>query len=106
MGMGMGVYTVGGLSLMMGMTAAGHVGLYMGAWTLAEAAARGLSAAAGGTIHDAALSLFGREGLAHGAVFSIEAVGLVSTILLLWRISTVSFRREVVQTPAITTDAA
>lgn len=94
MGLGMGIYTVGGLSLMMNMTVAGRVGACMGAWTLAEAAARGLSAIGGGTIHDLGLTLLGSEALAHATVFCVEAIGLAGTVLLLSRINTAAFRSE------------
>lgn len=94
MGLGLGIFTVGGLSLMMGMTAAGRVGLYMGFWTLCQAIANGLATVGGGVLHDAALAHLGSEPAAYAAVFAVEAGGLALTLLLLARISVASFRGE------------
>ncbi len=95
MGLGMGIFNVGALSLMMGLTAAGRVGLFMGAWTLAQALANGLSALGGGLIHDLGLAVAGQEGLAYAAVFGVEAGGLGLTLLLMARLSLAEFRAEV-----------
>lgn len=87
MGLGMGVFNVGGLSLMMGMSTAGHTGLYMGAWTLSQAVGNGIASVSGGWLHDVALRASGAESVAYASVFAVESVGLVATLALLARLS-------------------
>lgn len=94
MGLGMGLFNVGGLSLMMNMCAAGRVGLYMGAWTLAQALANGLATAGGGLLYDRALALLDAEPRAYAAVFTVEAAGLLTTLLFLLRINVAAFGQE------------
>lgn len=93
MGLGMGAFTVGGTALMMGMAAAGQVGLYMGTWTMAQALARGFANLGGGALHDLALALSGQATLAYAAVFALEAVGLLTAIGLLMRVDVAAFHR-------------
>jgi BCD family chlorophyll transporter-like MFS transporter len=94
MGVGMGAFNVGGLALMMGMAAAGRVGLYMGAWTLAQALANGLATAGGGVLYQVARALLGTDAAAYAAVFAVEAAGLALTLLLLLRIDVDAFRHD------------
>ena len=94
MGLGMGAFNVGGLSLMMTMATAGRVGLYMGAWTLAQAVANGLATAGGGLLYGRALAMVGTVHGAYAAVFALEAAGLALTLALLPRIDIAAFRRE------------
>lgn len=94
MGLGMGLFNVGGLAIMMGMSVDGQTGLFMGAWTLAQALANGSASVGGGLIHDLVLSISGVEGVAYGAVFGVEAAGLMLTLLLLQRLDLSNFRRE------------
>jgi BCD family chlorophyll transporter-like MFS transporter len=95
MGLGMGFFNVGGLSLMMGLTAEGKVGLFMGAWTLAQALANGFSGVGGGVLHDLGLALSGAEPVAYALVFAVEAAGLLGMILVLRQVDVEAFRREV-----------
>ena len=92
MGVGMGFFNVGGLALMIGMSAAGNHGIFMGAWTLAQAVANGVASVGGGYVHDVALRALGSEPSAYAAVFILEAVGLVGTILVLSAVSPHEFR--------------
>lgn len=96
-GLGMGFFNVGGLSLMMDLTAEGRVGLFMGAWTLAQALANGFSGVGGGMLHDLGLVLFGAEPAAYALVFAVEAAGLLGMILVLRQVDVEAFRREVAQ---------
>jgi BCD family chlorophyll transporter-like MFS transporter len=50
MGLGMGLFNVGGLALMMGMAVRQLTGLYMGTWTLAQALGNGLASVGGGLL--------------------------------------------------------
>jgi BCD family chlorophyll transporter-like MFS transporter len=94
MGLGMGLFNVGGLALMMGMSTAGRNGIFMGAWTLAQAVANGIASTGGGYIYDLGLGLLGSEPAAYASVFLLESVGLVATILLLALISQHQFQAE------------
>jgi len=94
-GLGMGVFTVGGLALMMDLTVKEQVGLFMGAWTLAQALANGLASVGGGILHDAGLALLGAEAGAYALVFLVEAGGLLGIIVLLLQVDVAKFRTEV-----------
>ena len=94
MGLGMGAFTVAGIVLMMGMTVGGHAGLYMGAWTLAEATARGLAGVSGGALFDLAQWLGASAAGAYAAVFALEGAGMVLTMALLARVDPGRFRAE------------
>jgi len=97
MGLGMGLFNVGGLAMMMGMSTPIHTGLYMGAWTLSQALANGVASIGGGWLHDAALALSGAESFAYGSVFVIESVGLIAAVAMLARVRPSAFRREALQ---------
>jgi BCD family chlorophyll transporter-like MFS transporter len=94
MGAGMGLFNVGGLALMMGMSVKGRTGMYMGAWTLSQAIANGVASISGGAIHDLTLSLSGTEATAYAAVFLTEALGVLITLVILGQLSLERFRQE------------
>lgn len=94
MGLGMGLFSVGGLALMMGMSVKGATGLYMGAWTLAQAIANGLASVGGGALYDAAYVWLGAEAAAYAVVFGVEAIGLCGTLWLLGLVSPSEFRQR------------
>ncbi len=83
LGSGMGLFTVGGVALMMDQTQSGQTGLFVGAWTLAQALARGPSAIAGSGLHNLMRALGTGPAGAYSAVFLIEAVGLAIAVWLL-----------------------
>ncbi len=95
LGLGAGLFTVGGVSMMMDMTSAIHTGLFAGAWTLVQAVAKGPASITGGAIE----SVLERAGLALGpayaAVFVVEAVGLVAAAALLASVRVQNFRDEI-----------
>lgn len=95
MGLGMGIFTVGGLALMMDLTVKEQVGLFMGAWTLAQALANGLASVGGGILHDVGFGLWGSEAGAYALVFLVEAGGLLGIIALLLQVDVTRFRAEV-----------
>ena len=94
LGLGMGVFNVGGLALMMGMSAPGRVGLYMGLWTLCESLANGSATIGGGAIHEAGRRFFGSEPAAYATVFALSATGLLLTLGWLRRLDLAAFHRE------------
>lgn len=95
MGLGTGAFTVGGVSLMMDLTLTGQAGLFVGAWTLAQALARFGSSVLSGTIHDLVVRFHGSSHVAYAAIFCIQAAGMLLTTWLLLHINVLSFRREV-----------
>lgn len=97
LGLGTGVFTVGGLALMMDLSVKEQVGLFMGAWTLAQALANGLASVGGGMLHDAGLALFASEAGAYALVFGVEAAGSLAIIALLVQVDVIRFRTEVAE---------
>jgi BCD family chlorophyll transporter-like MFS transporter len=95
MGLGTGAFTVGGVSLMMDLTINGQAGLFVGAWTLAQALAKFGSSVLSGTIHDLVVSIGGGSDIAYAIIFGIEAIGLLLVTGLLLNINVLAFRREV-----------
>jgi BCD family chlorophyll transporter-like MFS transporter len=95
MGLGTGAFTVGGVSLMMDLTVAGQAGLFVGAWTLAQALAKFGSSVLSGAIHNLVLATGAGNHVAYAAIFGIEAVGMLLVTLLLIHVNVLTFRREV-----------
>ena len=95
LGFGSGLFTVGGVSLMMDLTSAGHTGLFAGAWTLVQAVAKGPAAIAGGALQSLFTQLGANAGQAYAAVFVLEGLGVLLALFFLARVGVKSFRREV-----------
>ena len=95
MGLGTGAFTVGGVSLMMDLTINGQAGLFVGAWTLAQALAKFGSSVLSGSIHDLVVGIGGATHVAYALIFGIEAIGLLLVTGLLLHINVLAFRREV-----------
>ena len=85
-GLGFGIFTVGGVSLLMAMSGEERAGSYLALWSVIQLVARGAGIAAGGAIRDLALALTGSFGAAYAAVFAVEALGLFAAIALLRRV--------------------
>jgi BCD family chlorophyll transporter-like MFS transporter len=94
MGLGMGLFNVGGLALMMGMAVHRLTGLYMGAWTLAQALGNGMASIGGGLLFALGLALLGSQTAAYAMVFLIEAIGLLATVVVLGQVHVGEFQRE------------
>lgn len=94
LGFGTGIATATNLALMLDMTTAAQVGLYIGAWGVADSLARGTGTLLGGVLRD--VVTIGTGSPVHGyvSVFLIEALMLAAALLLLRRIDVVAFRRE------------
>lgn len=82
-GLGFGIFTVGGVSLLMAMSTEEQAGSYLALWSVVQLVARGAGIAAGGLIRDLALTLSGPFNTAYAALCVLEALGLFSTIPLL-----------------------
>jgi BCD family chlorophyll transporter-like MFS transporter len=95
LGLGAGFFTVGGVALMMDMTSRENTGLFVGAWTLIQALAKGPTAIAGGAIQSTFVALGGSPAQAYAGVFLLEATGLVLGLLCLRQIAVERFRGDV-----------
>ncbi len=94
-GLGAGFFTVGGVAMMMDMTAVEYTGLFIGVWTVIQAIAKGPASLAGGLLHDSFVALGANSAGAYAGVFIIEALGLLTAIFVLQRVATDNFRQEV-----------
>ncbi|TLN00147.1 BCD family MFS transporter, partial [bacterium] len=93
LGLGTGFSTVSNLSLMLDMTTA-RVGLFIGAWGMAEAMARGLGALLSGGLRDVFGALTQNTVLGYVVVFGAQALMLVATLFMLRRIDVAEFKQE------------
>ena len=93
-GLGFGVYTVGGVSLLMAMTTEASAGAYLGLWTMTQLVSRGVGIGLGGVVRDVTLALTGSAAIAYSSVFALEAIGLAVCIGLLARLDVVGFARD------------
>jgi MFS transporter, BCD family, chlorophyll transporter len=93
-GAGFGVYTIGGVSLLMAMTTEKEAGAYLGLWTMIQLVSRGIGIGLGGVVRDVMLALTGSEALAYSSVFILEAIGLAVCIALVLRLDVVGFARQ------------
>lgn len=89
-----GMATVGGVSLMLDLTAAETAGTFIGAWGLAQAMSRGLATFFGGVVLDIGKALFTSTLLAYGLVFAIQALGMILAIFILDRVSVQEFKEN------------
>lgn len=94
LGLGTGASTVSNLSLMLDMTTR-HVGLFIGAWGVANALSRFLGTLMGGLVRDVSTVLLSDAVLGYLVVFAIELIMLLISILLLRKIDVSSFKKEV-----------
>ena len=90
-GVGFGVFTVGGVSLLMAMSRERQAGIYLALWSAIQLVSRGAGIAAGGALRDLALALTGGFTSAYAAVFWVEALGALGCIALLRRVDVAGF---------------
>jgi BCD family chlorophyll transporter-like MFS transporter len=93
-GFGSGVSTAANLSLMLDMTIPGQIGAFVGAWGVANSMARLLGTVLSGVTRDALTNLLDSRMLGYVVVFSLQAVAMVISLMLLPRISAARFREE------------
>ncbi len=94
LGIGTGFSTVSNLSLMLDMTTASKVGLFIGAWGMANAASRLIGALLSGAVRDVLAQILHDPVLAYVSVFGILALFLLISLIILRRINVTAFRRE------------
>ncbi len=105
LGLGTGLSTVSNLALMLDMTTVSNVGLFIGAWGMANAFSRLVGSVLGGVVRDVVAEVLLTPILGYVVVFSIEAVLLLISLLLLRYIDISAFRRQV-QEPSMLERAA
>ena len=93
-GIAAGIATVGGISLMLDLTAAETAGTFIGAWGLAQAMSRGLATLVGGIILDIGKSIFTTPLMSYSLVFIIQAIGMLIAIAFLERVNVKEFKEN------------
>jgi len=101
LGLGTGLSTVSNLSLMLDMTTASNVGLFIGAWGVASSVSRLLGSMFGGVVRDTVTAILQHPVMGYVVVFSLEAGLLLASLLLLTRIDVDAFRHEADTTPLV-----
>jgi len=110
LGLGTGLSTVSNLSLMLDMTTADKVGLFIGAWGMANAISRLVGTILGGVVRDVVTQIAQSPIVGYIVVFGIEAGMLLISLSLLGRIDVSAFRQQsehmsVVERAALVVDA-
>jgi BCD family chlorophyll transporter-like MFS transporter len=91
LGVGTGLAMVSNLSLMLDMTTAGNVGLFIGAWGMANAISRLFGTILGGVLRDVVTQFTQNPISGYVVVFGIEAAMLVASLLILRCINVQAF---------------
>jgi BCD family chlorophyll transporter-like MFS transporter len=94
LGIGTGISTVSNLALMLDMTVAGQVGLFIGAWGMANAISRLLGSVLGGIGRDIITQVSGNSILGYVIVFGVMAAFMLISLLMLTRIDVNAFRQS------------
>jgi BCD family chlorophyll transporter-like MFS transporter len=100
-GVASGVYTVGGLSLMVAMTDERHAGAYLGVWALSQLVFRGVGIAFGGVVLDTVQWLSGVPAWGYAAVFIMEIVAAGIALYCLGRAAKVGYLFTPRQAPSL-----
>lgn len=105
LGSGTGLSTVSNLSLMLDMTTAEKVGLFIGAWGMSNALSRLSGSLLAGAVRDIFTRLTGNLVSGYVAVFVIEAGLVLASLFMLRGIDVGAFRRQA-EEPAVLERAA
>jgi BCD family chlorophyll transporter-like MFS transporter len=106
LGVGTGLATVSNLSLMLDMTVVGKIGLFIGAWGMANAASRLTGSVLGGIVRDVTTRLLDDLLLGYVVVFGIEVAMLLGSLILLRYIDVERFRHQMKEVPSLIERAA
>lgn len=94
LGFGTGIATSTNLALMLDMTTPEQVGLFIGAWGVADSLARGTGNMLAGVVRDLVAYTSGSTSGGYISVFLIEALMLCVAMVMLRRIDVAAFRNE------------
>jgi BCD family chlorophyll transporter-like MFS transporter len=98
-GFGSGISTAANLALMLDMTLPGQIGVFVGAWGMADALARLLGTLLSGVVRDGVIMLAGGEKLlGYVVVFLLQALAMFVSLLLLRRLNVDRFRQQAAPT--------
>lgn len=97
LGIGTGIATVSNLSLMLDMTVAGQVGLFIGAWGMANAISRLVGSILGGAGRDIITNISGDLLLGYIIVFGFMAAFMAISLAMLSRINITEFQQNVAE---------
>lgn len=101
-GFGSGISTAANLALMLDMTIAGQVGLFIGAWGVADALARLGGTLLSGVVRDVVTFGTGNKLAGYVTVFGIEFVFLLVSMVMLQRIRSDEFQAKAVEIIEVT----
>jgi len=101
LGVGTGLATVSNLALMLDMTTAGKVGLFIGAWGMSNAISRLTGSVISGAVRDTLNRVLPNPIMAYVVVFGIMAALILISLMLLRRIDVTAFREQAEKTPLI-----
>jgi hypothetical protein len=90
---------------MMDMTSTAHTGLFVGAWTLIQALAKGPASLVSGGLYNLFVDFGAAGGQAYGGVFGIEALGVLCSIIFLRQVAVGDFQKEVVSMGTLMSEA-
>lgn len=94
LGLGTGFATVSNLSLMLDMTTPEKVGLFIGAWGVANALSRLIGQVLSGALRDMITWAVGDAVAGYAVVFAIEALFIGGALILLRRVDVQAFRQQ------------
>lgn len=94
-GLGFGVYTFGGLSLMVVMSPDKDAAAYLALWTVCVLLSKGIGTALGGILRDLfILRLHLADGVGYGAIFVLSGLGLLGAVWILRFVDVPGFARD------------
>ena len=94
LGVGTGLSTVANLSLMLDMTTVENVGLFIGAWGMANAISRLIGQLMSGVVRDIFSVLVSSQALGYVVVFGIEAAFLALSLVMLRAVNVAAFQEQ------------
>lgn len=100
-GIGFGIFTAGGVSLLMAMSVEDQAAAYVALWSVIHLVSRGAGIAAGGILRDAALPPTGNSSSTYGLVFWLDVMGALACIWLLRRVDVPGFAAKSSRVPAL-----
>ena len=86
---------------MLDMTVAGQVGLFIGAWGMANAVSRLIGSVLGGIGRDLVTQLTGKSVLGYIIVFGVMAGFMLLSLVMLTRIDVNAFKKQENQIPVV-----
>jgi hypothetical protein len=90
---------------MMDMTSREYTGLFVGAWTLLQALAKGPTAIVGGALQSGLVAIGANTAQAYAGVFMLEAIGLTFGLIFLRQVVVDRFRGDVESFGAIAVES-